>query len=333
MISILKKLQLHQDIAVAELQESFTDLVEGKVTDVQIAAFLFALSVKGESSREIIALVNILREKALPFIAPQDAIDVCGTGGDGKHSLNISTAVAFVVAACGVKVAKHGNRSVSSLSGSSDVLTSLGVNINAHADVMQKALSKYNIAFLFAPQYHPSLAKIAKLRKEMSVRTIFNLIGPLLNPANVKRQLIGLHSEELINIYADIVKKLSYERVLLVNSKDGLDEISVCGETNICEVIDGEVNKYLIHPKQYGLKTHQIDDLIGGNAEYNAQKMLDLFNGQKGAYYDIILINAAFSLYIAKKHNKIEDSLQKVERVLQEKRVINLLNEFKSFIN
>ena len=332
MTPFLKKIQAGENFSQSELTEIFSSIIEGKCNDIQVASFLFALSLKGESSDEIFTLVDILKRKSKSFIAPTDTIDVCGTGGDGKNSLNISTAVAFVVAACGIPVAKHGNRSVSSLSGSSDVLQELGVNINASKEVMEQALLKYNIAFLFAPNYHNALTNIAPIRKLLGVRTIFNLIGPLLNPAQVKRQLIGLYDKKLLPIYAKLMQKLAYKKALLVNSKDGLDEISVCAETIVFDISPNSIKEYIINPKKYGIRLAQFSELTGKNVKYNAQRMLKLFNGQKDAYYDIVLLNSAFSLYVAGKYDIIEDALQEVERVLQEKQVIEILHQFKNFI-
>ena len=333
----LKKLQNHQEFSTAELDEIFKAVINREYSDIQIASFLFGLSYRGESAAEILQLVKILRSLAINITAPQGAIDVCGTGGDGRHSLNISTAAAFVVAASGGIVAKHGNRAVSSKSGSSDVLQALGININATPAALEECLLKYNLAFLFAPNYHKSLANIAPIRQEMKVRTIFNLIGPLLNPAQVKRQLIGVYDKRLLSLYQEILCKLSYERAIIAHGYDqegklGFDEISICGATDIVEISGSEVKSYVITPKEYGLKTYDIADISGKDASYNAAQMKAVFSGKKNAYYDATLLNSGFALYITGKYDIIEDALAAAEDNIKQGKVLEKLEELKSFL-
>lgn len=328
----LTKLQNSDSLTEQEIQEVFLAIIEKKYDDLQIAAFLFALSVKGETPQEILQLVKILKKKAITIKAPQNAIDVCGTGGDGHNTLNISTAVAFVVAACGVAVAKHGNKSVSSLSGSSDVLLEMGINIMAPQEKMEECLFAHNIAFLFAPNYHKSLAKIAPVRQALKVRTIFNLIGPLLNPANVSRQLIGVYNQELLKVYSEVLVNLNYDKILVVNSSDGLDEISVCDYTNIIEISKTHCQEYSIHPKQFGINIAKISDLKGMGAKYNAERMKKLFDGKKDAYYDAVLLNAAAGLYVAGKYATIEDSLTRTEEALDKGEVKEKYNNMRGFL-
>jgi len=328
----LTKLQNSDPFSEKELEDVFLSIIEQKYDDLQVAAFLFALSLKGETVMEILSLVKILRNKTTIIKSPINTIDVCGTGGDGKNTLNISTAVSFVIAACNVSVAKHGNKSVSSLSGSSDVLLELGINIIAPKEKMEQCLLIHNIAFLFAPNYHTSLANIAPIRQSLQVRTIFNLIGPLLNPANVKRQLIGVYNKKLLNIYAEVVSKLYYDRAIIVNSDDGLDEVSVCDYTNIIEISAQNTKEYKIHPKEFSIKTYEISEIEGADPQYNAQRMIALFNGKKDAYYDAVLLNSAVGLYVSGKYDTIESSLSKVEEVLSTGGAKNKLNNMKVFL-
>lgn len=328
----LTKLQNSEPFSEEELEEIFLSIIEKKYDDLQVAAFLFALSLKGETVIEILSLVKILRNKTTIIKSPINTIDVCGTGGDGKNTLNISTAVSFVIAACNISVAKHGNKSVSSSSGSSDVLSELGINIMASKEKMEECLLIHDIAFLFAPNYHISLANIAPIRQSLQVRTIFNLIGPLLNPANVKRQLIGVYNKKLLNIYAEVVRKLCYDKAIIVNSDDGLDEVSVCDYTNVIEISAQDTKEYKIHPKEFSIKTYEMSDIEGAGSEYNAQRMIELFNGKKDAYYDAVLLNSAVGLYVSGKYDTIEGSLSKVEEVLSTGDAKNKLNNMKIFL-
>ena len=328
----LIKLQNSDPFTKEELEEVFISIIDKKYNDLQIAAFLFALSLKGETSQEILSLVNILRKRAVSVNAPKDTIDVCGTGGDGRNTLNISTAVAFVVASCDVFVAKHGNKAVSSSSGSSDVLSELGLNIGATKERMEECLINHHLAFLFAPNYHQSLANIAPIRQSLKVRTIFNLIGPLLNPANVTRQLIGVYDKNLLNIYSEILTSLDCDRALIVNSRDGLDEISICDYTDIAEISKNSQKTYYIHPKEYGIKTYNMEDIEGGDTKYNSVRMAELFNGKKDAYYDAVLLNSAASLYVSGKYDTMEGSLSKIEEVIANGYVKEKLNQIITFL-
>ncbi len=329
---ILQDLQNKKRFSQSELIKIFTKIVEGSYSDIEISAFLYGLSILGEGVDEILSLVKVLRKKAKIFEVASEAIDVAGTGGDGKSSLNISTTVAFVTSSCGINTIKHGNRAVSSASGSSDVLTALGIDINASEEILKKTLKKSNLCFLFAPNYHKALANIAHIRKFLGVRTIFNLIGPLLNPALVKRQLIGVFSRDILPIYAEVVQQLNYDKVILVSSFDGLDEISVSGETEIYEINKSEkIKNYIIKPEDFGLKRSDIAELKGGDAKYNAKRMEKLFkNPKKDAYYDFILLNSAFALFVSGKFNNIESAFKEAENALNKKLPYDKLREMQN---
>ena len=290
------------------------------------------MSLKEVSEDEIFNLVKILKERSISIdYAAGDVIDVCGTGGDGLNSLNISTAVAFVVAASGVKVAKHGNRAVSSKSGSSDVLTALGIDINISKEKAESCLKDVGISFLFAPNYHPTLIDMAPIRQKLKVRTIFNLLGPLLNPLNLRHQLIGVCQKELLEIYANVANRFGYQNLIVVNSEDGLDEISISAATNICELKSDEIKNYQIEPEDFGFNKHDINEIKGGDAEYNAKKMLALFNGEESAYKDIVLLNAAFALYSSGKYADINQSLEIVRSALESGKVLDKFNQMKDY--
>jgi anthranilate phosphoribosyltransferase len=328
----LKQLLEGVRLSEAELELVFNGILNQEYLEEEIKEFLLALTDLGECELEILTLVRILRKMAKKIKSPVGAIDVCGTGGDGKNTLNISTAVAFVLASLDVPVAKHGNRAVSSRSGSSDVLSELKVNIEASSEKMEKALFETNVCFLFAPKYHKILASVAKIRQEMGVRTIFNLLGPLLNPAFVKRQLIGVFKKELLPIYANVVCALDYERVMVVSSLDGLDEISVCAETEIWDVKNGEIKSYVIKPEDFGIKRYDLKELEGGDAKYNGEKMTQLFEGRESAYFDAVLLNSAFALVVAGKFNDVKKAIEPVREVMLSGKVLDKLNELIKYL-
>ncbi|MBT4878740.1 MAG: anthranilate phosphoribosyltransferase [Alphaproteobacteria bacterium] len=312
----LTKLQENQTFSESELKNIFLGVLEQKYTKEEIAAFLFGLSFRGESSEEIYSLVSLLKSKANKFASDLNAIDVCGTGGDGHNSLNISTAVAFTLSSLGVKVVKHGNKAISSKSGSSDVLAKLGVDITATPEIMKTCLKKHNFCFLFAPYYHQAIKQVAEIRNSLKVRTIFNLIGPLLNPANLNKQLIGVYDLKLMDKYADILLKLNYEHAFIVSSIDGLDEVSISAKTNIIEIISGKKHFYTFDPKTLLNNNYKLSDLKGGDADYNALKMLNLFKGEEGAYHDAVCLNAAFGLKLQQKDKELKECFHIIKNKL-----------------
>ncbi|MBL6621128.1 MAG: anthranilate phosphoribosyltransferase [Rickettsiales bacterium] len=323
----LLKIQTKKTLSNSDLKSLFIDITKNNISDSEKAAILFYLSTLDNIDSQILLLCKILRDKAKKINLGDDIIDVCGTGGDNKNTLNISTAVAIITSCCDIKIAKHGNKAISSLSGSADVLKELGINISQNNETIQKQFAKHNIAFLFAPNFHPIIGNFAKVRKELGVKTIFNLIGPLLNPANTSRQLIGIYDKNLIKTYGEAVKKLDYKNINIVSSKDGMDEISISSETLLYNPIK-EV-ELIINPKTYGFKLHDIKDIKGGDSKYNARKMLDLFSGVKNAYYDIVILNAAFALLTSEKYSKIEDALEIIEEKIKSGFVLDKLNNIK----
>ena len=286
---------LHPDIARAV----FETIMDGGADDGDLARFLSGLAKRGETVDEIAAAAAALRERALTIVAPDGAIDVCGTGGDGKHSFNVSTAVAIVVAACGVPVAKHGNRAASSRSGTADVLARLGVDIEAAAETVERSLHEIGIGFLFAARHHGALARVAAVRRALGTRTIFNLLGPLANPAGVTRQLIGVPGERWVRPIAEALGRLGCERAMVVHGSDGLDEITVTGPSRVAVLGSGTTEVVSVGPGDAGLAVHDEAGLTGGDPDTNAAALRALLDGAAGAYRDIVLINAAAALQIA----------------------------------
>lgn len=281
----------------------FTAMLDGRMDDAAIMAALESCPINLET---IIAAATAMRARAINFNAPE-AMDCCGTGGDNSNSLNVSTAVAFVLAACGIKVAKHGNRAVTSQSGSSDVLTALGINTEAPCEIMEKSLQENNLAFIQAPVYHPALAKLAAIRKKIGRKTIFNLLGPLCNPANVKLHLLGVYDAVLCRMMAEALLKLGSKSAWVVNG-GGMDELSIYGASHVACLNDGVISEFSISPSDAGLTEHPAEALAGGTADYNAAAMIDLFSGIKSAYRDAVLLNAAAGLIIAGKADSLKNA-------------------------
>jgi anthranilate phosphoribosyltransferase len=304
-------------LAADAAQEAFDLILDGRCADDDIARFLTDLSDRGETSTEIAAAVRAMRARMIPITAPKGAIDVCGTGGDGAHSLNISTAVALVVAACDVPVAKHGNRAASSKAGAADTLEALGLDLDRASQKAQASLADLGICFLFAQKHHPALAPLAPIRKAIGRRTIFNLTGPLANPAGVTRQLIGLARPDFLPVYADAIAELGYDKVMLVAGDEPLDELSVCGPSTCLTV--GEAARRFA-PEDFGLPRHTPEALRGGDAAYNAAALHRLLMGEAGAYRDAVLLNAAAALIVAGHAQDfaqgIEDAAEAIDRGL-----------------
>jgi len=311
--SAIKALVDGRDLTEAEMVGTMTQIMSGEATDAQIGAFLVSLRVKGETVDEIAGAAQVMRDKAVTIKHPHPSVvDTCGTGGDSSGTFNISTTSAFIAAGAGVKIAKHGNRSVSSKAGSADVLKALGVNIEADNKTVEKALDEVGIAFLFAPLMHSAMKHAIGPRREIGVRTIFNLLGPLTNPAGAKHQLIGVYDNSLTEPIADVLRRLGSGHVFVVHGSDGLDEITLTGSTQISELVDGEVSTWNLHPEDLGLKLCQPEDLLGGEAEDNAKITLDILSGaEKGAKLDIALINASFAIVAGDKETDLTEALRK----------------------
>lgn len=282
-----------------EARAAFTILFEGSATPAQIGGFLMVLRMRGESVDEIAGAAGVMREKCLPVCAPEGAIDIVGTGGDGKHTLNISTAAAFVVAGAGVPVAKHGNRNLSSKSGTADVQSELGIEVMVGPEVVERALAEAGIGFMMAPMHHPAMKHVGPARVELGTRTLFNILGPLTNPAGVRRQLSGAYSAALLRPMAETLRALGSERAWLCHGSDGTDELTITGLSHVAELKGGEVQEREVHPEEFGLPLHPFEDLIGGSPAENAAALRAVLQGQPSAYTDAVLLNAAAALHIA----------------------------------
>ena len=298
--ALLEKLQRRQDLTVEESAAAMEEMMEGRAQSAQIAGLLIGLAMKGERPSEVVGLARTMRSRATRLSRQfSDVFDTCGTGGDRAHTFNVSTVSALIVAACGVKVAKHGNRSVSSRCGSADLFEALGVNISATPAVVERCLEQAGIAFFFAPTFHPSMRHVGPTRKDLGVRTAFNLLGPLTNPAGAERQLVGVPRPELTELVARSLGMLGSTRAWVVHGADGLDEISTTGYTKVSEYRDGAVNTFYIHPADVGLPKAAPEALRGADARENARIARDVLNGAAGAPRDIVLLNAGASLLIA----------------------------------
>ena len=284
----------------AEMHEIFGEMMDGRATDVQKSALLIALRMKGETSDEITGAAMAMRERVTPLDVERDGlIDTCGTGGDGRGTFNISTIAAIVAAAAGATVAKHGNRAVSSACGSADLLSALGVVIELDAEQMSVVLRRTGIAFLFAPKLHPAMGAVAGVRRELGVRTLFNVLGPLTNPAFARRQVLGVYAPHLVEVVARVLQALGAEHALVVHSHDGLDEISVSAPTRVAEVRDGGLRLYELTPDDVGVMTHDLETLAGGDAAENARITASILDGEDGARRDVVVANAGAALYVA----------------------------------
>ena len=293
----------------AEAVTAFDALFEGQGTPAQMGGFLMALRTRGETVDEYAAAASVMRAKCNPVRAPEGAIDIVGTGGDGKGTLNISTAAAFVVAGAGVIVAKHGNRNLSSKSGAADALTELGLNVMVGPEVVERCLAEAGIGFMMAPVHHPAIRHVMPVRAELGTRTIFNILGPLTNPAGVKRQLTGAFSAALIRPMAETLLALGSEKAWLVHGSDGTDEISISGTTSVSAVEGGAVRDFTLHPEEAGLSPHPFEDILGGTPAENAAAFRALLDGAKGAYRDAVLLNAAAALVVADRVQTLREGV------------------------
>ncbi len=296
-------------LSEADATTAFNLLMSGEATSAQIGAFLMALRVRGETVEEITAGARIMREKATAVSAPIGAIDTCGTGGDASGTYNISTAVAFVVAACGVPVAKHGNKALSSKSGTSEVLEKLGLKLDISPAHITKCIEKAGMGFMFAPGHHSAMKYVGPARQELGTRTIFNLLGPLSNPAGAKRQLMGVFAEQWVEPLAHVLQKLGSEKVWVVHGSDGLDELTTTGPSTVAELKDGIITRFTVTPEDAGLPLADAAALKGGGPEENAVALLALLNGTPSAYRDIVLLNTAAALVVADKVTNLKDGV------------------------
>ena len=303
MESSLKKLKEKIDLSFDETKDIFSKIMNGEVLESEMHDFLTLLSDKGEASNEIAAGVYVLREKSSRVNA-ENAIDTCGTGGDGKNTLNISTASALLLASMGIKVAKHGNKAVSSKCGSGDVLEKLNININLDAKAVENSINKVNFGFMFAPNFHSAMKYVGPVRKKIGKRTIFNMIGPLSNPALVERQVIGVFDKKLLKIFAEGLKNLNLKFAWIVNSEDGLDEISPFAKTNVMQLKDGKISEISIDPKSLSINAEKFENLIGDDAKFNSKKMIEIFKGQDNDFSKAVSLNAAAGLIVQEKFSE-----------------------------
>ena len=293
----------------AEAETAFQALFEGAATPAQMGGFLMALRTRGETVDEFAAAASVMRSKCLPVRAPAGAMDIVGTGGDGKGTLNISTATAFVVAGAGVIVAKHGNRNLSSKSGAADALTELGLNVMVGPEIVERCLNEAGIGFMMAPMHHPATRHVMPVRAELGTRTLFNILGPLTNPAGVKRQLTGAFSAALIRPMAETLRALGSEKAWLVHGGDGSDELSISAASHVAALENGEIREFELHPAEAGLPTHPFEAIIGGTPAQNAVAFRALLNGSPGAYRDAVLLNTAAALMVADRVTDLADGV------------------------
>jgi len=291
----------------AEAEQAFGIIMDGAATPSQIGGLLMALRTRGETIDEYAAAASVMRAKCNAVKAPKGAMDIVGTGGDGKSTLNISTATAIVTAGAGVTVAKHGNRNLSSKSGASDALSQSGVNVMIGPEVVEKAINEAGIGFMMAPMHHPAVKHVMPTRMELGTRTIFNILGPLTNPAGVKRQLTGAFSKAMIRPMAEVLRELGSEKAWLVHGSDGTDEITITGVTWVCALEEGKIEDRELHPEDAGLSPHPFEDIVGGTPEHNAKEMADLLDGKQSAYRDAVLLNTASALVVAGKTDDLKE--------------------------
>ena len=298
MKQFIDKIGAKQDLTFSESKEAFKILMEGKANDQEIFDFLTLLSSKGEVSDEIAGGVLVLRNKS-KRVNVKNCIDTCGTGGDGMNTLNISTASAILLSSIGIKVAKHGNKAVSSKCGSGDVLEALNIKINLEPDKIEEQINKNNFGFMFAPNYHSAMKYVGPIRKKIGKRTIFNMIGPLSSPALVDRQIVGVFDKKLLNTFANALKNLNIKFAWIANSEDGLDEISPYAKTNIVQLKNGEISEIIIDPNELNVNANKFEDLLGDDAHFNAVKMIDIFRGEDNDFSKAVCLNAAAGLIVA----------------------------------
>lgn len=327
---MISKIIAKENLKEEEAYTFMNGIMKGETTEAQIGGFLVGLRMKGESIDEITGCARAMRDNAKRInLISEYAIDTCGTGGDGGKTFNISTASAIIAASGGVKVAKHGNRAVSSQSGSADVLSELGININVEPEEAVKLIAEKGMAFLFAQNYHLAMKKTAAPRREIGTRTIFNILGPLTNPAFVRGQTLGIYSKDLTNPLAQVLGKLGVERALVVHGEDGLDEITTTGFTYVSELKDGTITDYKIYPEDFNIKKASAKDIIGGTATDNANIILDILNGAKGPKRDIVVINTAAALYVGKKCASIKAGVILAQKLIDSGAGLRKLEELR----
>src|SRR3990172_8505472 len=330
----ITKLVEKTDLTGVETETVMEEIMSGLATQAQIASFLTALRIKGETVEEITGAARVMRRKATRInVAAHNIVDTCGTGGDRSHTFNISTSAAFVVAGAGVTVAKHGNRSVSSACGSADVLKALGVNIDIQPERGERCVNEIGIGFLFAPVHHPAMRYAIGPRQEIGIRTMFNILGPLTNPAGASCQIIGVYSAHLTETLAHVLLNLGSTHCMVVHGSDGLDEITITGETRVSEGRKGKVRTYQIRPGDYGIKTGTIEDIKGGNADDNAGILKKILEGEMGQRRDIVLLNAAAGIFVGGKASDLNSAIRVAEESIDSGKALAKLEALKRATN
>lgn len=310
----LQKLSERKSLSKQEMIEAVSELFTDEVSESEIAAFLIGLKTKGETVEEIVGIVQAVREKSLSFTRKiENVMDNCGTGGDGSKSFNVSTTSAFVIAGAGIPVAKHGNRSISSKTGSADVLEYLGINLTLNPEEAEECLEEVGISFLFAPHVHPKIKNIMKVRRELKIPTIFNLIGPLTNPMELDYQLLGIYRRDLLQTFGEVLKTLGRKRAVVINGAGYMDEASLQGDNHLIIVDNGIITEKILSPEEVGLSRYPNEAIIGGDAKRNGEILLSILDGEKGACRDTVLLNAGIGIYASGKANSIEEGIEKAK--------------------
>ena len=331
MTNLIDILKNGKNLSFDESKTLFNELMEGKYNDSAIIEILESLSKKGETKDELAGGIFVLREKATKVDADQNTIDTCGTGGDGQNSLNISTAAAIVLASLGVKVAKHGNKAVSSNCGSADVLEALKININLKPNEAEESIKKFNFAFMFAPNYHSAMKYVGPARKKMGKKTIFNLIGPLSSPAQIKRQVVGVFHKKWMKPFAEALKDNGVIHAYIVHSDDGMDEISPFAKTSVVELKDKKIKEFIIDPKTLGINCKNKENLKGKNAEYNSEKIIEIFKGKKNEFSQSVALNVAAGLIVSGKETDFKTAFEIATKHLNSGNVFQHLTKIQSY--
>ena len=327
------KVSKKEDLTYDEAYRTMDEIMSGAASEVQMSSYLTAMAMKGETIDEITASAEAMRNHCIRLLNDVDALEIVGTGGDGSNTFNISTTSSIVISAAGVPVAKHGNRSASSKCGAADVLEELGVNIQIEPDKSLQCLKENNICFLFAQNYHIAMRYVASVRRELGIRTIFNILGPLTNPAGATMQVLGVYDKELVEPLAKVLNNLGVKSALSVYGIDGMDEISVSDKTCVCEIRDGETKSYEIDPSDFGFEKCSIEDLVGGDPKENARITLDILKGQKGPKRNAVVLNSAAGLYVAGAAESIGDGVKIAEDMIDSGKALQQLENFIEFTN
>jgi len=329
--NLIKLISAGNNLSFEQSKSIFLEIMSGKISENFIYDFLINLSLKGETADEIAGGVHALREKALQVKTFDNIVDTCGTGGDGKNTLNISTASSILLSSIGIKIAKHGNKALSSKCGSADVLEKLKIDINQKPEEVTKSIEKNNFGFMFAPNYHSAMRYVGPARKKIGKRTIFNLIGPLSSPANVKRQVVGVFSKKWLMPFATALKNLKSKHVWIVHSEDGMDEISPFSLTNIVELKDNKISEFQINPIEIGVKFKNIDNMLGKNSEFNANEIVKIFSGINNEFSEAVCLNSAAGLIVSGKSENYKDAYKQAQEHILSGKVLNHLKKIQDF--